>query len=87
MTREELTAIHKATFEAVALCHKPLLSVREAAVFLGVSESFIYKAVESGRLAHSQAERKIFISREALLKLPTPVVVPASVLAKSKKEI
>jgi len=57
MTKEELQVIAEAAkegaFMASLISQKPWLNTKEAAQYLGVSESFIYKACENGLLEHS----------------------------------
>jgi len=80
MTNEELQVIAEAAkegaFQAVLISQKPWLNIKEAARYLGVSETFVYKACESGRLTCRYAKMddelkgKMLISKSELDKFP-----------------
>lgn len=80
MTNEELQVIAEAAkegaFQAVLISQKPWLNIKEAAQYLGVSETFVYKACESGRLTcryakiDDELKGKMLISKAELDKFP-----------------
>lgn len=60
---------------------EPLMSVKEAAQYLGVSDMTIYRAVKDGTLPHIKIRRTIRLSRDALdtyLKVPAHDKKPAT---------
>ncbi len=80
MTNEELqiiaTAAKEGAFNAALISLKPWLNIKEAAMYLGVSEAFIYKACESGKITCNYAKTrddlrgKILIAKAELDKFP-----------------
>lgn len=67
-----MTNQQKLIVRGAAIGTKPVLSVFEAAVFLGLSESKIRKLIDSGRLISSKIDGKVIVRRESLLSLIEP---------------
>lgn len=64
VTREELKEMIR---EAVAACHKEVLSVKEAAAYLGVGISHLYKMMQARELPFSRpGGKKCFFRRSDL---------------------
>lgn len=64
VTREELREMIR---EAVAVCHKEVLNVKEAAAFLGVGVSHLYKMMQARALPYFQpGGKKCFFKRTDL---------------------
>lgn len=57
---------------------KPLYTTKEAALFLGVKQSYIYELVRKNKISYyrSKGGKLIFIRREQLIKWATAISVP-----------
>lgn len=67
-----MTNQEKLIVRGAAIANKPVLSVFEAAVFLGLSESKIRKLIDERRIVARKLDGKILISRQSLLNLLQP---------------
>jgi len=67
-----MTEQQKLIVRGAAIGTKPVLSVFEAAVFLGLSESKIRKLIDERRIVARKLDGKILIPRQALLSLLEP---------------
>ena len=70
MTQEELKTIANAAREGALIATKPLLTVDEAALFLGCSESNIRKRIGAGQLRVKRMDKRVLIDRTDPLNLP-----------------
>lgn len=58
---------------------KPLYTTKEAALFLGVKQSYIYELVRSNKIQYfrSKGGKLIYIRRDDLVKWATAIRIPA----------
>ena len=57
---------------------KPVLTVDQAAEFLGVDRKTVYAAIHSDTIPHLKIGRRLVILRDSLLSLPTKLSVRAA---------
>ena len=67
MLREDLELLRDALIRAAV---KQWFSVKEGAVYLGISTSKLYKLAEAGRVRHHLIDSKIVFSRADLDSIP-----------------
>lgn len=67
MTKDEIMAISSAVAEHIANTSKEVLTTKEAANYLGISLSYLYKLTSRGEIPHSKPMGKVcFFSRPEL---------------------
>ena len=69
MNPEELKTLAEAAKQGALIAMKPLLTIEEAAMFLGCSESYIRKRVAAGTIRAAHMDKKRMIERSDLLRL------------------
>ena len=67
MTQEELDRLAAAIRDNIAICHKEVLTLDEAAQYTGMRKSSLYKLTSAKAIPHSKPSGKvIFFNRLAL---------------------
>lgn len=68
---------------------KPLYTIKEAAVFLGVKRSYIYELVRANKIPYTRSKggKLVYIRREDLIRWAEAVPVPSIYEIYNKKSI
>lgn len=67
MTQEELDQVAEAIGQKVAICHKEVLTLEEAALYTGMEKSYLYKLTASQAIPHYKPTgKKCYFRRHEL---------------------
>ncbi len=67
MTQDEIDKLATAISSSIAICHKEVLTLEEAATYTGLSKSCLYKLTSAKTIPHFKPNGKVvFFNREAL---------------------
>ena len=84
MTQDEIDKLATAISSSIAICHKKVLTLEEAATYTGLSKSCLYKLTSAKTIPHFKPNGKVvFFNREALEKwmMTNPVATAADLTA------
>lgn len=87
MTQDELDLLASEIGNAMSICHKEVLTFDEAAKYMGVKKSSLYKLTSSKVIPHFKPNGKvIFFKREALEQwmMSNPVATTADLNDKAQ---
>lgn len=59
MTNEEITAIAEKVAARTAICTKEILTLDEAAIYMGISKSYLYKLTNKKEIPYSRPSGKM----------------------------
>lgn len=68
MTQEELDKLALTIGTSIALCHKEVLTLDEAARYMGVAKSYLYKLTSARQIPHYKPNGKNCFFRRAELE-------------------